>query len=225
MDTDLFIITSVIKTGNQPWSYTSLRSCFTTEQRFEQTLQTIKSIRDLNDNTKILLVECSDINEEMTSILKDKVDYFIQTYVDERVRNACLQSDKKGFGEVMKLKKACDFIKENNIVFKRLFKISGRYFLDESFNKSNYKSDSQFTFKMYYPNCGSTVLYSVPYSLFNFYIDRLIYCISVYENGPPTGLETLIPCICLPKQEISTLGVRGNVAVLNDKGVPDHYIG
>ena len=126
---DIFVITSVINTGNAPWSYTNLRSCYTKEDRLRQTIQTIESIRNLNDNTKILLVECSDLDESMTNTLKDKVDYFLQTYDDMSVRDACINSIKKGFGETKKLQKACEFIQKNDIKFNRLFKISGRYFL------------------------------------------------------------------------------------------------
>jgi hypothetical protein len=220
---DIFIITSVINTGNSPWSYTGLRSCFSKEERFQQTLHTIETIRNLNDNSKIMLVECSDIDEKMTDIIKNKVDYFIQAYNYDDVKQACLDSNKKGFGEIKKLEKACEYIKNNNIEFNRLFKISGRYFLNESFNKTMYNDNDKFTFKMFFSNSGSTVLYSVPYKLFDFYIEKIKYTINFYENNPPTGIETLIPCICQPRQDIPVLGVSGQVAVLNDKGVSEFY--
>ena len=224
MNNDIFIITSVINTGNNPWSYTNYRSCFDIQTRFEQTLQTIESIRNLNDGTKILLVECSQIDETMTNILKDKVDYFIQTYDDSSIRGACLESNKKGFGEIKKLEKACQFIKDNNINFNRVFKISGRYFLNSSFNKENYNNIDKFTFKIYDSIGGSTVLYSVPNKLFDVYIEKLKYTCMFYENNPPTGIETLIPIICTPRNDIEILGVSGQVAVLNDKGLSEFYI-
>jgi hypothetical protein len=219
MNSDIFIITSVINTGNKPWSYTNYRSYFNVQTRFEQTLQTIESIRNLNDGTKILLVECSQIDETMTNILKDKVDYFIQTYDDSSTREACLESNKKGFGEIKKLEKACQFIKDNNINFNRLFKISGRYFLISSFNKTNYNDNDKFTFKIYNTIIGgSTVLYSVPNKLFNVYIEKLEYTRKFYETNPPTGIETLIPLICTPNHDIDKLGVSGQVAILNGNG-------
>ncbi len=224
MYSDIFVITSVINTGNTPWSYTGLRSCYTKEDRFKQTIQTIESIRKLNDNTKILLVECSDIDESMTNTLKDKVDYFLQTYDDISVRDACLNSIKKGFGEIRKLQKVCEFIQQKDIKFNRLFKISGRYFLTPSFDSKIYDEIGNFTFKMYDGNSGSTVLYSVPYSLFPIYIQKLEECNRIYMNGPPIGIETLIPCMCNPKSVISTLGVSGYVGILNDNGISELYI-
>jgi hypothetical protein len=222
MNPDIFIVTSVINTGNNPWSYTSQRSCFTTEKRFEQTLQTIQSIRELNDNSRILLVECSDLSEEMTTVLKQKVDYFIQAYQNDTVRAACLDSTKKGYGEIKKLQYACEYIKQNNIAFRRLFKISGRYFLNGSFNKTCY-DDSIFTFKMYSPESGSTVLYSVPTTIFELYCKKLQECSDFYINNPPTGIETLIPTMCTPRRDITTLGVSGYVAVLNQAGESEFY--
>lgn len=225
MNNDIFIITSVINTGNAPWSYTNYRSCFDVKTRFEQTLHTIESIRNLNDKSQVLLVECSQIDETMTNTLKDKVDYFIQTYNDSSIREACLESNKKGFGEIKKLEKACQFIKENNINFNRLFKISGRYFLNSLFNKEKYNNIDKFTFKIYNTTVGgSTVLYSVPNKLFDVYIEKLEYTRKFYENNPPTGIETIIPLICTPYNDIEILGVSGQVAVLNDRGISEFYI-
>jgi len=219
---DLFVITSVINTGTKPWSYTAQRSCFTREERFQQTLQTIDSIRSYHGTCNIMLVECSELTEGETTILQSKVDHFMQTYDDLSVRHACLQSEKKGYGEVKKLEKACTYIKEQGLLFHRLFKISGRYFLNENFQQDNYSS-TLFTFKMYGPESGSTVLYSVPFEQCNDYYNQLRNCIHIYETNPPTGLEILIPVLCAPRREIIQLGVSGHVAVLNDQGVPDFY--
>ena len=208
---DIFVITSVINTGNNRWSYTDIRSCYTPEERLAQTIQTIESIRNIH--CKVLLVECSNIDEQTENILKSKVDYYLQTYHDADVRMACLESDKKGFGEIKKLEKACEYIKNNNIIFNKLFKISGRYYLNSLFDVKKY-SDDIFTFKIF-STSGSTVLYSVPYSRFDFYIKMLEECSNIYINGP-IGLETILPNLCVPRQEIQTLGVSGFVAVLNN---------
>lgn len=222
MSSDLFVITSVINTGNNPWSYTATRSCFSKEERFNQTLQTIESIRKLNDTNIIILIECSDLDEQLTNTLKKNVDYFIQLFDNENIRNACLNSNMKGFGEVVKLQYVCEFIKSNDITFNRLFKISGRYYLNSFFNKDNFSID-KFTFKMFFPGVGSTVLYSVPYTKFNFYIEKLLECNNYYLQYGPEGLERLLPNRCIPRNEINTLGVSGQVAVFNDKGESELY--
>jgi hypothetical protein len=221
---DLFLITSVICTGNQSWSYCKTRSIFNPEERLEQTLQTIESIRNLKDDSKILLVECSDIDPTTTSILKDKVDYFLQTYDQEDIRQACLFSHKKGYGEVKQTQYACKYIESNSILFNRLFKISGRYFLNSRFDKLNYSID-KFSFKMYSTDSGCTVLYSVPYIYFKDYKKHLDFCNEFYQTHPPTGLENLLPCISLPRHDIvQYLGVSGYVAIPDeDTQKPDFF--
>jgi hypothetical protein len=119
---DIFIITSVINTGTKPWSYTNIRSAFSKEERFAQTLQTIHSIKTYHPNSRIILVECSEIEDYMTDIFKNNVFHFIQTVNIPDVNYACLETNKKGFGEVLQIREVFKYIKQNNIIFNRLCK-------------------------------------------------------------------------------------------------------
>ena len=65
------LITSVINTPNTPLSYTNTRSVFSRQDRFEQTKKTIKSVREKLSNSKIIIVECSDFNEEESKYFND----------------------------------------------------------------------------------------------------------------------------------------------------------
>jgi hypothetical protein len=212
--TDIFIITSVICTSTAAWSYTNERSCFNHQERFEQTLNSIASIKKYSPSSKILLVECSPLTTNMTNELIKNVDYFIQTYDNEDIRQACHESNKKGFGEVKKLEFVCKYITDNKIAFRRLFKLSGRYFLNESFDNTKF-ADDKYTFRTY-PSCICTVLYSVPYSLFSNFTEQIIYCCGFYKTNLPTGLETFLPYRCMPRYHIEQLGVSGNVAVRDE---------
>ena len=221
--TDLFIITSVINTGNIPWSYTPVRSVFSVEDRFQQTLHTIESIRKYTNSSKILLVECSDLSNEMESTLKNKVDYYLQCYDDEKVRSACIHNGMKGYGEAVKTMKAVQYIKENRISFDRLFKISGRYYLNSSFSNEKYALND-YTFKMYDDQSGSTVLYSVSNRVFDHFEHTLQEIITMYQVKGVHGYETLLPPMCQPKKLIETLGVCGYVAIPDSiTGLPDFY--
>ncbi len=235
MNSDLFMIISVIKTSTNPWYHTSLRSPFTKEERFQQTLKTIESIRNLNDNTKILLVDCSDIDTDMEETLKNKVDYYLQLYSNDYIRNICMNTRQKGHGEIVETKAAFDFIKENNLEFKRLFKISGRYFLNENFSKENFSLE-KFTFKILtpdheseefklkpVPDAASTMLYSVPYSLLNEFNSAIHSCINVYSFTDGIAYENLFPFYCNPLDYIQSLGVSGYVSLLLPDGKPWFY--
>lgn len=214
---DLFLITSVINTGNNPWSYSSRRSVYSTEERFTQTLQTILSIRKKVPNSKIFLLECSDLSEEMKEELVFRVDYFLNLYSDEFCRSACLESNKKGFGEAVQTAKAVEFLVNNNILPKRFFKISGRYYLNEEFNLENYSS-TEFTFKKHVltgtgMKANSTVIYSFPICYLEHFYKCLISIIQYYLTNEPRGYEELLPALCEPKIEIEIMGVSGFVAI------------
>ena len=55
---DLVLITSVINTGKVGWSYTQTRSSYSPEERYNQSLQTIDSIRKYLPGAKIVFLEC-----------------------------------------------------------------------------------------------------------------------------------------------------------------------
>ena len=208
MNSDLFLITSVINTGIKPWTYTLTRSIYTPEQRLDQTInETVSSIRSYHPTAKILLVECSGLPDEYETKLKICTDYYINMYKDEEVRKACLESNKKGYGEVLLTIRALDYIKNNNILFRRMFKISGRYYLTKDFNESNF-SDKLYTFN----NKNSTVLYSVPYCLSEDFYTQMSSIKTEYEKSSSLGLENILPKI-EPKKTIDLLGVAGLVAI------------
>ena len=222
-ESDLFIITSVINTGNIPWSYTSIRSIFSIEERFQQTLHTIQSIRDRQDHSAIMLVECSQLSQEMEETLKKSVDYYIQCYQNNDIRSACINNGLKGYGEAMKTLAAVQYICNNQISFQRLFKISGRYYLNSSFSKDSYSLD-KYSFKLYNHENGSTVLYSVPYYLLDNFENILKSIITIYQKNGATGYETLLPIMCNPTKIVVTLGVSGYVAIPDPiTGIPDFY--
>lgn len=130
---NLVLITSVICIENKPLSYTNIRSVYSHEERFEQTKKTIQTIRKKIPNSKILFVECSNLNEEMTMYLIKNSDFFLNLYEDEKIRNKTT-TRSKALGEGTMTICAIQYIKQNNIEYDNLFKITGRYWLSEHFN-------------------------------------------------------------------------------------------
>lgn len=118
---DCIIITSVIQTSNKPLSYSESRSIYSHQQRFEQTLETIESIRKYMPNVHILLIECSPSSEWMDQ-LKARVDQFINLEFNEIVNNSL----EKGLGEKILLLTALSNLKEE---YSNIYKITGRYVL------------------------------------------------------------------------------------------------
>lgn len=159
---NLVLITSIIKTPNIPLSY-AVRSIYTHQERFEQTKHTIKSIREKIPNSKILIIECSDLNKEENNYFINNSDYFINLYESKILREK-IYSISKSLGEGTMTIIALKYIISNKLKFDNLLKISGRYWLSENFNYDNFKND-KIVIKYIDGNIYNifTALYKIPY--------------------------------------------------------------
>lgn len=138
---NITLITSIIDTPNIPLSYTNVRSVFNKEQRFEQTKKTILSIREKIHNNKIILIECSRLSDEEKYYFNENVDYFYNIY--DLGNNELIQrmfTISKSMGEGTMTICALNILFENNIEFDNLFKISGRYWLNNNFDFNIYNN-------------------------------------------------------------------------------------
>jgi hypothetical protein len=217
---NLFVITSVINISNGPFTYTDIRSLYTCEERFEQTKQTIQTIKEKVPNVKILHVECSNINSEQQNYIINNVDYFINLYDDEYIRNI-IDGKSKSMGENTLLLNAINYIKFHDIEYDNFYKISGRYFLNDQFNYDNYNND-----KLIYSDTKTgcdydihTSLYKIPKSYVTKYYKYIIDNINSLEDGFCAelfyGLFLKNHVDSEYKIKVDKLGVSGKVAVFN----------
>jgi hypothetical protein len=167
---NLVLITSIIKTPDTPLSYTSTRSIFTHDERFEQTKKTIQTIREKIANSKILIVECSELDNEQDEYFKKNCDYFLNLYENESFRNN-IYSASKSLGEGTMTINAIEYIEKNNIEFENFFKITGRYWLSENFNYENFINTDIIVHNIYGDiNNTATSLYKLnKINIHNFY--------------------------------------------------------
>jgi hypothetical protein len=138
---NLVLITSVICTPNTPLSYTNARSVYTHEERFQQTKRTIESIKQKIPNSKIIIVECSNLNFEQEDYLKKNSDYFLNLYNEEKIRNN-ISGKSKSLGEGTMTFCALKYIIDNNIDYNNLIKISGRYWLSNKFDYNKFNNNN-----------------------------------------------------------------------------------
>jgi hypothetical protein len=127
---NVFIITSTI---NTPFGLISV------EDRYQQTIATIDSINQKDKNAVIILIDNSTVplSDAQYNILTANVTYFL----DIGSRTPCKLFNKdgvKGAGEAYMLLVGLDLIKNLNLLPKRVFKISGRYKLSNTFDISFY---------------------------------------------------------------------------------------
>ena len=137
---NLVLITSVICIENKPLSYSDTRSVFSHEKRFEQIKKTIQTVREKIPNSKIFIVECSNLSSDMTEYLVKNSDIFLNLYDDVEVRKNTTGLSKS-LGEGTLTMCAINYIQTNNIEYDNLFKITGRYWLSEYFNYSNFDNE------------------------------------------------------------------------------------
>jgi hypothetical protein len=138
---NIVLITSIIDTPNTPFNYTNVRSVFTKNQRFEQLKLTIKSIREKIPLSKIILVECSIMEDEIIEYIDNNVDYFLNIYEPKNIQLINeIFSDSKAMGEGVMTIFALEYLFNNDITFDNLFKISGRYWLNDEFNYLEYNN-------------------------------------------------------------------------------------
>lgn len=208
---NLVLITSIINTPNTSLSYTDTRSVYTPEERFAQTKKTIESIRKKIPNSKILMVECSDLDIEKYTYLNSKCDYFINL-INDKV-DAC-HSISKSLGEGTMTIAAFEFIK--NIEYEQLFKLSGRYWLSDDFNYDNYNND----FIVVKSNDISdidninTCFYKLPKNITHTFYDHLLSSIPLMHDC--TGYEYIFGSFVNNMNNIKlvdNLGVEGFISV------------
>lgn len=185
-----FVISSVIFFADSPLSYSDSRSVFTSSEREEQTIQTIKSIKNRLPNAKICLIE-SGRDEAISSKIVDAIDIYIYVGNNKIVRKAC-DGSKKGLGEVIALLFGLRKARISKSEFDYFFKISGRYCLTDDFKASKFLNNCDFTFKKYndpvqvstrlygfyankYWNWNRAMLRTIPSLLINKSIEQQMY--------------------------------------------------
>ena len=140
---NIIIITSVINISNKPLSYYHTRSIFTIEERFNQTKNTIDSIYNkFKNNFDIFFCECSDLNDypQYETYIKNNVDYYYNFNKIDLIKNY-VESEYKGLGECYILKEAINIIIKNNKIYKDIYKLSNRYYLNDDFNINDFNDD------------------------------------------------------------------------------------
>jgi hypothetical protein len=206
----IVLITSIIDPPQKPLSYTSTRSIYTSDERFEQTQKTFQTVREKIPNAKIFLVECSKLNQEQENFMLQNSDYFLNLYEDENIRKN-IHSESKSLCEGTMTYQALQFIENNHIEYDKLIKISGRYWLSDNFDyNKNFNHDK--TVVRYIGNDKNnvvTALYQLPIQLvekFKIFLllneDKMQNCIGYEilfglfihsENISPTNLVIFEP--------------------------------
>jgi hypothetical protein len=128
-----FIITSALNTRF---------GVYTPEQRLEQTLATIASVKNCVPDAKLIAVELAGVSptDEQRRIMEDNLDVYVDLSTDENVRAIYNSTDNwdivKSSTEVMGFGNALQQLSDAGELegIDRVFKLSGRYLLSDTFD-------------------------------------------------------------------------------------------
>lgn len=210
--TNLVLITSVVNTPNKPLSYTTIRSLYTREERFEATKKTIESVKLLIPDCKIIIVECSDLRDYELDFFNNNCDYVLNLW-DKKELHDNIFGLSKSLGEGTQTIMALTYINNNNIKYDNLFKITGRYYLNNNFKYDNF-NNTKIVCKMIEGNKDNIVtsLYKLPYTKVKDFHDFLINNIDKMKIC--VGYELLFGLFISKYDNIqfyNTIGVSGRV--------------
>lgn len=231
MSRHAFLVTSAIN---------SKFGIYSGQQRLSQTIDTIDSIRQRVDNPLIVIMELAGtpLTAEQKSTLADNCDHLLDFSQDPDVQ-ALYVSDNwdvvKNVTEVMCFGRALAMLDREVELFKdcdRIFKVSGRYVLTDTFKIDFYDQYSTRPFIVIGPTCTSQFPYEVtqcqgqymarlwswPTALTDEVIDvynkSLHFMYERLSQGGYADIEHVLYKFLDPKKllQIPKLGVKGNIA-------------
>ena len=215
-------------------------SVYTPDQRLQQTLATIASVRKYLPEAEVTVVECSvpAVNADMEKALADKADHFVSLSNDTNVIFMTENGDRgdvtKNLTEAIVLRRLMAVAAKQKWFAKsdRIFKISGRYMLNDKFDitaHTDAANADKFVFRKKnlsqfrpehtgVPLQYQTRLYSFAPVLFDRYcavLDQMIKTMQDYFNqGKYIDIEHLWWKLLDSKEitELDKIGVTGNIA-------------
>ena len=222
-DKNIVLITCKIFVSNNPFSYINNRSVYTPEERFNQTLETINSIKKFIPNVFIVLFDNSkfDINNYMYIMLKQRVDLFLNISNNKELNYYTDEYQYKAFGDISQQIEFYNlFLKFTELnKIKHFFKISGRYIINNKFdyslydnNKNIFKKNNDILDKEYY----YTSFFKLEKGILNEYFEKLKKLVDnkeKYENKQ-SDCEVILPNLIMDKITLlDNLGITQRISV------------
>jgi len=202
---NLVIITSVINISRNPLDYAKIRSVYSVQERYEQTIKTLQSLSAI-PNKHVLFVETSELTPEQESEIKKYTDFYVNAVDSEEVRNV-INGPYKAAAEstqILEGLKIVDLSKYENI-----FKISGRYWLDQNFDFERYNNDHNIFLEGPNQSALATVMYKINKNYLDLYNNTLNFC----KTSQGMLEADFITFFRNKYTATNKLGISGNVSV------------
>ena len=226
----LVIITSKLQVSDQPFSYVGHRTIYSQDERFAQTRNTIESVRKYIPNAFIVLVDNTEnLPYETTMWLTKNTDVYVAS--SPRLLRYFTDEQKfKAFAELAQMIHVYNSVLRHMDVsgFKNVFKLTGRYTVDQSFDISQYNKfpdmnifarDEKLTSLLYYYTCFYKIAPNQLHSYFAI-LKKILLEREHYIMNDLLNLEEIIPlALNFSFVKSSHLGIRQNVAVQTDTSI------
>ncbi len=218
---NIVIITSKIYTSNNSFSYVNHRSIYSKDERLSQTINTINSIRNKIPNSYIILFDNSEMDNNEYDLLYNHVEQFINITDNSELNYYTNEYEYKAFAEIFQMIKLYDvFLKKiDSRMINNIFKITGRYILNEHFNYNNYDNDKNIFKRDYsldYMKYYYTCFYKIDRNFLHEYFKILLETFNHKEYYLNKNLEEIIPeVINYNFIEYQELGITQYIAVFN----------
>jgi hypothetical protein len=218
---NIVIITSKIYVSNNEFSYTKNRSIYTKDERYDDTMITINSVKEKIKDSYVILFDNSLFSQDEYNNLKNSVDCFINITNDDDLNFYTNKFKYKAFSEMFQLIKCYEYFlsKINKKHIKNIFKISGRYYLNDDFDYNNFDNNDNIfkrnndlnEMKYYY-----TSFYKISVDFCDEYFKLLNKTFQNKDRYLEMNLEEIIPeIINYNFKEIDCLGLTQKIAVWN----------
>ena len=218
---NIVLITSKIIVSSRRFDYAKNRSIYSTETRYEQTFDTIESIRKKIPDACIFLIDNSNLDIYMYNKLNDLCDVFINPINDKKLKYYTDKNLYKSIAEGYQIMYFLDLFKQLDIKFDRFFKISGRYYLNDTFNYNKYVNNNIIfsnnnKWGIFYYTC----FYMIPYSKFNLYENsyKILYNNIKNTELVQNSIEFILPQLIGFEniKLVNHLGVTQRIAVRDE---------
>ena len=224
---NVVIITSKIYVSNNKFSYIDIRSIYSSQDRFEQTIDSIKTIKKYIPNNFIIIIDNSKFNNDEIDLIESNVDLFLNPIENKKLKYYTDECIYKAYGELNQtaiLLECLSYLINNGIIeLINLFKITGRYLINENFNYANFnnnknilKINENVKDRKYYYTCFYKIS-SKNYEFYNSVINNLIDEINkskIYDN---IDYEVFFPPKLNKITLFKKLGITQNIGVWDEK--------
>ena len=221
---NVVLISSKIVVSDKKYSYCKNRSIYTTEERYQQTINTIVSIRKYLPQSFIILVDNSKLEDKMKLKLLKICNLFLNDITNDELNYYTDECIYKGIGEAYQLHTTNSLVLQLRDTYNisNLFKISGRYLINETFNYEYYdnkdnlfknakiKDRPDYHFTSFYKIAGCNIIT---------YYEKLKQYVEDFKNNKVVvtkDYEITFPSY-LQFKTIPELGITQNISVWKEE--------